>query len=243
MYSPATCNRGMIYTAIAVLIVLGRFGPDSLAFAGDFPPDVKLQSSYPPDGYICPVQEKDKYGNPMGLGEFSLMFTAPVQLDPVMISVIVSGGETPTIAWVEPIDDNTKEWLVVLDGPITPGEWTEFILPNGRMIMYSALPGDVNQDGILSEEDRLGFQEAFQSLTTEVLWHDIDGNGYVDPADDQCLQQVHETSSSIQALDIAPEPSPGVVCCVHLGACSMYLGTECPEGITEVTCPCTEHVY
>jgi hypothetical protein len=109
------------------------------------------------------------------------------------------------------------------------------------MIVLSAIPGDVNQDAIVSVDDQIDFLEAYHYSSTDPLYHDLDDNGIVDAEDYQRLIELHQNADSTGGWFTeggGDQPKYSVVCCTNGGMCVWYHATACPDGTTQVDCPC-----
>ena len=165
----------------------------------------------PCTGYIDPRIESDN-GDVANLGvdEVVIVFSEPVYrlgaepINPPDVSSfsIIETGESapPNVAAVEQLSPDS--YRVVLDQIITIGEWTTLradgqdgcsnrILNQGDLgsgqtepdrIDLAYLPGDINQDGLVSPQDLINLRQyltngSFHNDCEDVLYFDIDRDG------------------------------------------------------------------
>ncbi len=228
MFGTSVWRHGAIYGVVVVLWSMNGFSTGASAYAEEAPEDVGIEVTEPEDGYIDPRENRDRDGNAVGLNEFTVRFSGPVELKVSSFTVDVTGGRPPQIAAVEPLTQDRTSWRVRLDGPIPVGESTQFVFTNGDAFVYTFHPGDVNGDGVVSAQDQIALLEALDSSTDDVSRYDINRDDTVDAEDYETLVSLHER---VVGVDQA-------VCCYFLGMCDYYLLEACPPPTVQIDCPC-----
>lgn len=230
-------RRSTAPAVVCALAVIVLINPKSALGASPVAADARVLSTVPHNGYVYPGQDLD--GIPVGLEEFTVTFSSPLDLEVGTIAVQTTGRGGPNIIKTEATSEDATHWRVHLDRPISPRGETTFLFFGGDVVTLSALPGDVNQDGVLSIDDVLEFLDAFHMSDTDPLWHDMDGNGIVETADYERLVELHEGVNSMLPGNTAdPYAITRMRCCEAFGVCVAYLVEECPNGTVEVSCPC-----
>ncbi|MFQ5415224.1 MAG: hypothetical protein ACE5E6_12275 [Phycisphaerae bacterium] len=196
---------------------------------------VRIVTADPPNGYIDPTIGGD--GASAGLRTFTVRFSGPVDVSVSLIQVSSSASAGPTVERVERLTDNSA-WKVSLDRPLEAGELVVFAFGDAGAVAYEAVPGDVNQDGVLSAADRVAWLVAFDSGATEPRFHDVDGSGEVDRDDFSALARVLADVDGTDAQAGGGANTLAVCCADDFGACMLYLGKKCPPNTTPVSCPC-----
>ena len=199
--------------------------------------DIEINWTYPPSGYICPRIEEADGSRPPQLDELFISFSDPIQLTQSMITVQSTGDLQPTVVQIVPDVMGQTEWSIILDQPVPLGRSVSVTVGTDQVVMLHAVPGDVNQDGIVSYADLVEFDEAFtDNVVADPLYFDLNADGAMDEYDrDLLVERVVE----VEELDLTP--TAYAICCETYGVCQLFLvgeGDDCPGGWEEVTCPC-----
>ncbi len=188
----------------------------------------------PFSGYIDPRADLDASGNPTIISSATIRFSKPVfgseNQDPVTaanFTIATTGGELPDIASIDMLEANQTIFRLNFDRNIPLQHWTTVTANvfdiDGNPIEnvgslgaadepdrldLSALPGDIDQNGIAEPADVFQFRKFINAVDVPeqgALSHylDIDRNGTIEPLDLFRLRQV------LQGVDFASQPWAG----------------------------------
>lgn len=195
------------------------------------PDAVEIVWSDPADGFIDVRQIEDANQNPDGTTQIWVRFSESVALTGDCISVLTTGGNTPAVQNVTPSGD---DWVIDLDGPVPGAESTAIVFDSGAAsVVIHSHPGDVDLDGTTDDDDATALDAAIGASSNDLKRYDINRDGAVCSADADRLDDI------LAVYDGAVWASePQVICCCAFGDCAVYGAFQCPDGDTEVDCPC-----
>ncbi len=202
----------------------------------EFPLDTVITWSDPPDGFVDTRQDLDETGAPDGVTTVYVQFDRPVPLRWEMLEVIGTADELPV---VNSLTWDGASWVVELDRPMPTGELTGIAFGGGvEVLVFTAHPGDMDQDGVTDEADQEHLAAAVENGAIDVLRYDFNRDGVLDPLD---VDRLEAALASSEIGGEWPEElglrDGGQCCCGPLGGCYLIaLGSEC--GGTPLQCPC-----
>lgn len=216
---------------------------DNQAEKQAFVEDIDISWTYPPSGYICPRIEEADGSRPPQLDEFIVSFSDPIQLTESMITVQSTGDVQLKVVEVVPDVVGQTGWSIILDQPVPLGRSVWVTFGEDQVVVLSALPGDVNQDGTVSRADLAEFDQATHLAAADPLYYDLNSDDGVDLYDRELLSDWLAEAAG----DDPPGHGAKLICCEDDadGTCQSFLvGLEddCPGGYTEVDCPCPSGV-
>ncbi len=183
--------------------------------------DSAEHGTFPCSGFIDPRQESTNgLDIDLGITSASILFNRRVfgspdgtKLTPANFIMTETGGGDPPIALgVFPTDDIPERVIVLWDRPITPGEWTTIVadvyskqgfpiksvghlgpgVDEPDRIDVAFLPGDIDQNGLVSPVDLFVFRRIANGLCAtndcpscdgQLAMTDIDRDGELSPLD------------------------------------------------------------
>lgn len=193
----------------------GEFLPiDGIELTVDAPLQL-ADTTTPFSGYIDPLAELDTSGTRTGITSAQMRFSESIfgspTGDPVTIenfTISSTGGITPGITSIDITDAPFPVVTFDFDGPIPLQHWTTIVAyiydANGDPILnegslgengdepdrldMAALPGDIDQNGIVEPMDIFRFRKLVNSENTPSVgtieqFADLDRNGAVEPLD------------------------------------------------------------
>ena len=235
-------KRKSLFTIGAAALVIGLFAvlflkvspapsradpPEGLCL----PNGVEIVWSDPANGFIDVRQIEDANQDPDGITQIRVRFSESVTLTSDCIDVLTTGGNTPA---VQNVTQSGDDWVIDLDGPIPGAESTAIVFDSGAAsVLIHSHPGDVNLDGTTDDDDATALDAAIAASSNDLKRYDINRDGAVGSADADRLDDI------LAIYDGAVWVSaPWVICCCAFGDCAVYGASECPDGDTEVDCPC-----
>lgn len=206
-----------------------------------FPADISIDWTYPPSGYISPRIEEVDGSRPPQLSEFFVSFSDPVQLTESMITVQSTGDVKPKVVKLTPDGKEPTGWWIVLDQPVPPARSVWMTFDEDQVVVLSALPGDVNQDGEVSDADLAEFDQTTPQAVPDPLYYDLNSDDGVDLDDRELLSDWLAQGAS----DDPPGQNAKAICCREntTKICNTFLvdpEDDCPTGHTEADCPCPD---